>query len=90
MEIAREYDLFVAGGADHEGLLGGQYTRYAEPEKTKYYFPPLTLGTTKYFYEELRDQKKKADRQSVMDALLADDELWITNGGIHDLPLESN
>ena len=88
LEIAKEYDLFVSGGADHEGLLGGQYIRYAEPEKTKYYFPPLTLGTTKYFYEELRDNRKGADRQAVMDALLSDDELWVTNGGINDLPLK--
>lgn len=87
LEIAKEYDLFVSGGADHEGLLGGQYIRYAEPEKTPYYFPPLTLGTTQYFYEELRDRKKKADRRAIMDTLLSDRELWITNGGIHDLPL---
>lgn len=46
------------------------------------------IGTTKYFYEELRDKTKKADRQSVMVELLADDELWVTNGGIRDLPLE--
>lgn len=90
LEIAKEYDLFVSGGADHEGLLGGQYIRYAEPKKTKYYFPPLTLGTTKYFFEELRDCKKYPDRQAVMDALLSDGELWITNGGIDDLPFESN
>lgn len=88
LEIAKEYDLFVSGGADHEGLLGGQYIRYAEPEKTGYYFPPLTLGTTKYFYEELRDNKKKSDRQDVMESLLSDDELWITNGGVRDVPLE--
>lgn len=76
LTIARDLDLYVSGGDDHSGLLGGQYYRFEHPEETKYYFPPLTLGTTKYFFEELRDRKKKPDRKEVMDALLADDSLW--------------
>lgn len=84
LALAREYDLFVSGGADHEGLLGGQYRRFENPQETKYYFPPLSLGTTKYFYEEIRDQQKKADRRKVMTQMLEDDRLWITNGGILD------
>ncbi len=87
LALAREYDLYVSGGADHEGLLGGQYDRFEKPEETIYYFPPLTLGTTQYFYEELRDKKKKVDRAEEMDRMLADDSLWISNGGIEDVPL---
>ena len=76
LTLARRYDLFVSGGADHEGLIGGAYARFEHPEETEFYFPPLTLGTTKYFYEEIRDLKKKPDRLAVMDAMLADDSLW--------------
>ena len=76
LSIARELGLYVSGGDDHAGLLGGQYYRFEHPEETKYFFPPLTLGTTKYFFEEIRDMKKKPDREAVMDALLADDSLW--------------
>ncbi len=88
LELAKEFDLYVSGGADHSGLLGGQYMRYEKPEETRYYFPPLTLGTTQFFYEEIRDKRKKSDRQLVIDRLLADDSLWITNGGISDIPLK--
>lgn len=84
LALAREYDLYVSGGADHEGLLGGQYRRFKNPKETKYYFPPLSLGTTLYFYEEIRDKHKKADRRQVMTQMLEDESLWITNGGILD------
>ena len=84
LEIAREYDLYVSGGADHEGLMGGQYAYFEEPEKSEFYFPELSLGTTQYFFEEIRDMKKKSDRKAVMDALIADDSLWVTNGGVSD------
>lgn len=86
LSLARKYNLYVSGGADHEGLLGGQYSRYEFPERTRYYYPPRTLGTTKYFFEEIRDRVKKADRFNVMDKMLADPELWVTNGGFFDQP----
>ena len=87
LEIAKEFDLYVSGGADHEGLLGGQYARFEHPEETIYYFPPLSLGTTEFFYKEIRDKKKNPDRIAVMEAMLADDSLWISNGGIMDRPI---
>ena len=84
LALAREYGLYVSGGADHEGLLGGQYLRYENPMETEYYFPPLTLGTTKLFYEEIRDRRKDPERERIMDQMLANDSLWLTNGGILD------
>ena len=76
LKLARENNLYVSGGSDHEGLCGGQYDHYEHPEETEFWAPPLTLGTTKYFFEEIRDLKKKADRFEVMDELIADDSLW--------------
>ena len=81
---ALEHDLYVSGGEDHSGLLGGQYARYERPEETHFYFPARTLGTTKYFFEEIRDKRKKPDRKAVMRELLANDELWQKTGGMID------
>ncbi|MBE6917733.1 MAG: PHP domain-containing protein [Ruminococcaceae bacterium] len=86
LALAREYDLYVSGGADHEGLLGGQYGRFQNPQESKFYFPPLSLGTTQYFYEEIRDKQKKPNRKQIMTRMLEDESLWITNGGILDQP----
>ena len=84
LRLARDLDLYVSGGDDHMGLLGGNYVMTDEPPKNKYYFPPQTLGTTKYFFEEIRDKKKGTDRKEVMDELLSRDELWEKTGGIID------
>ena len=84
LRLAMENDLYVSGGDDHSGLLGGQYYRFEHPEQTKYFFPPQTLGTTKYFFEEIRDVKKKSDRKEVMKELLDNDDIWQMTGGIID------
>ena len=76
LKIAKEYKLFVSGGDDHSGLLGGQYYRFEHPEETKYFFPPLSLGAPKYFFEEIRDMRLKDDRDEVIDSLLSDPEIW--------------
>lgn len=76
LTMARDLGLYVSGGDDHSGLLGGQYYRFEHPEETKYFFPPLSLGTTKYFFEEIKDMKKKADRADVINELLADESIW--------------
>ena len=75
--LASRYDLFVSGGADHEGLLGGEYSRYEHPEETIFWAPPLTLGTTKFFYEEIRDAKKSPDRKKVFEEMLSDESIWV-------------
>ncbi len=84
LRLAMEYDLYVSGGDDHSSLLGGQYYRFEHPEETKYFFPARSLGTTQYFFEEIRDKKKKPDRKKVMQELLDNDELWQKTGGIND------
>ena len=76
LTLARDYNLFASGGSDHEGLCGGEYQRYEHPEETGFWFPPLTLGTTKFFADELLAGKKSADRRDAIDALLADESIW--------------
>ena len=84
LELALKHDLYISGGQDHDGLLGGQYSRYESPKETKYYYPPATLGTTKLFYEEIRDRKKSTVRDAVIKEMLTDEELWVSNGGYDD------
>ena len=76
LALAKKYDLFVSGGSDHEGILGGEYIHYEKPEETPIWFPPCALGTTKFFFEEIRDARKNPERAAVMDAMIADDTLW--------------
>ena len=70
LEMALKYDLFVSGGSDHEGLCGGQYARYEDPTKTRFYKPELSLGTTKEFYEEIKRSKKSDGRKEYIKELL--------------------
>ena len=84
LKLALKNDLYVSGGEDHEGLLGGEYARYEHPEQTHFFFPEGTLGTTKYFFEEIRDKRKKPDRKEIMRELIDNDEFWQKTGGIID------
>ena len=75
LRLAGEYDLYVSGGADHSGLCGGQYIRYEHPEETEFWLAPLSVGTTEYFFGEIRDRKKNPDRKAVIEALLPSPEM---------------
>ncbi len=60
LKLAYEKGLFVSGGSDHEGLLGGFYSSYPDEEslkKSNHYIPEHSTGTTKEFYEEIKAQK---------------------------------
>ena len=70
LRLAGVYDLYVSGGADHSGLCGGQYSRYQHPEETVFWLEPCSVGTTEYFFTEIRDRKKHPDRQAVIASLL--------------------
>ena len=76
LTLAEKYDLFVGGGSDHEGILGGEYCHYEHPEQTPIWYPPCTLGTTEFFFEEIRDVKKNPERKKIFAEMLADSEIW--------------
>ena len=79
LRLAKKYDLFVSGGSDHDGLCGGQYSRYEDPTKCEYYFPELSLGTTEEFFREIKNGKKAADRGDVLDYYIRKQEEIINN-----------
>ena len=74
--MAERYDLYVSGGSDHEGLCGGEYKRYEHPEDTQFWFPPLTLGTTAFFADELLARHKNPARRAIMRQMLDNAAIW--------------
>ncbi len=60
MEIALENRLFISGGTDHEGLLGGQYSSFPNEEELKkspYYLEPLSVGVEEKYFREIQNGK---------------------------------
>jgi predicted metal-dependent phosphoesterase TrpH len=57
MRIAYEKNLFVAGGTDHSGLLGGEYISFKNPEECPYYLEPRVFGTMEEHFHELKERK---------------------------------
>lgn len=56
LKLAYQRNLYISGGSDHEGLCDGAYAAKKKPGDHGY-FPPRSLGTTKQYYEEIRDRK---------------------------------
>ena len=57
IKIAYDKGLYISGGSDHDGYCSGFYERYAKPEDCPGYAPPLTYGTTKEYFEEIKLRK---------------------------------
>ncbi len=71
LKVAKKHSLFISGGADHSGLCGGQYARYDDPTKSPFYFPELSLGTTKEFFNEIRSRTLLQGRNELIDEYLS-------------------
>ena len=56
-QLALERGLYVSGGSDHSGNCGGQYAFFEDPTQSRFYIEPLSTGTTKHHFEEMRDKK---------------------------------
>ncbi len=59
-QIGMEKNLFISGGSDHCGLCGGFYSSFPTEEelkKSRFFIPPRSTGTTKEFYEEIKNHK---------------------------------
>jgi len=63
--LAIKHNLFISGGSDHSGLCGGFYDSYKDEEslkESKHYIKPMSAGTTKQFFEELKQRKLSDNR----------------------------
>ena len=63
LRIAKEKKLFISGGSDHHGLCGGLYKSLERPEESQYFVPPLSQGTTKAFFDEIKTTTLHEDRE---------------------------
>ena len=53
-------NLYLSGGSDHSGILGGFYDGYASMEelsKSAMYIPMHSCGTTKELFDEIKNRK---------------------------------
>jgi len=57
LKLGLEKNLFISGGTDHEGYLGGSYDSYPTPEDSPFYVPFGQIGTTKAFFDEIRNMQ---------------------------------
>lgn len=58
LKIGLENNLYISGGSDHSGICSGYYQYYKDP-KTEFrgYAEPLTYGTTKEYFDEIKNCK---------------------------------
>lgn len=57
LKIAHEKGLFISGGSDHSGYCSGYYEDYEKPEDCEFYAPFLSIGTTKEYFDEIKNRK---------------------------------
>ena len=57
IRLALDKGLYISGGSDHNGYCCGYYENYAKPEDCPRYAPPCAFGTTKEYYEEIKNRK---------------------------------
>ena len=56
IKMAYEKNLYISGGSDHSGRCNGEGNYRLKPGD-KGYYPPKFFGTTKAYFEEIRDRK---------------------------------
>jgi len=55
LKLALEKNLYISGGSDHSGHCGGYYREV--PEESPYYAPYLSYGTTKPYFDEIKNRQ---------------------------------
>lgn len=56
-ELAAKHELYISGGSDHAGLMGGQYAYFeGKIEDCPYYVPPLKCGCRKQDFENIKNR----------------------------------
>ena len=55
-ELAKKYNLYISGGTDHSGLMGGQYQYYEGKDENPYYIPSGKYGVTEENFRKLKER----------------------------------
>lgn len=56
-QYALDKNLYISGGSDHYGVCSGYYERYARPEDCGHYRPPFIYGTSKAYFDEIKNRQ---------------------------------
>ncbi|MBQ2742804.1 MAG: PHP domain-containing protein [Oscillospiraceae bacterium] len=56
-KMALEKGLYISGGSDHTGQCSGYYELFSEPSECPKYAPDLVAGTTRQYFEEIKNRK---------------------------------
>jgi hypothetical protein len=73
LAIAKEHKLFISGGSDHDGLCGGYYSSFENPEESEFYVPECSCGTTEFFFNEIKSRKLNPDREKMIEECRGND-----------------
>ena len=57
IRYAHKHGLYISGGSDHDGPCSGYYENYERPEDCPNYAPPHAFGTTKEYFDEIKNKK---------------------------------
>ena len=55
LKLALKKNLYISGGSDHTGYCSGYYKE--NPLESKYYAPYLSFGTTKEYFDEIKNRQ---------------------------------
>lgn len=55
-ELAKKHSLYISGGTDHCGLMGGQYKFYEGKDENPYFIPSLKYGATEENFMKLKER----------------------------------
>ena len=66
LRIARDNKLYISGGPDHDGLCGGQYKFYDDYKSCPYYISELSAGTTREFFDEIKQRRFLSGREELI------------------------
>ena len=67
LKLAKEHKLFISGGSDHDGLCGGYYSSYENPNESRFYVPECSCGTQEFFFREIKSRTLNPDREKVIE-----------------------
>lgn len=57
MKLAYDKGLYVSGGSDHHGPCSGYYERAVDLKNSRCYMEPMTTGTSKFHFDEIKNRK---------------------------------
>ncbi len=56
-QYALDKNLYISGGSDHYGPCSGYYERFARPEDCDHYRPAFSYGTSKEYFDEIKNRQ---------------------------------